>query len=74
MLRARDWLARLAFTFFIIAALFLWQAHQARAVKPTPRAWIILYLLGAAISVALGIAGIRARHRPPESDGSDRDA
>jgi hypothetical protein len=61
---ARDrWLSRLSFSFVIIAAFLMWQAfHVAPDVEGA--GWRrALYLLSAAMAMALGVAGIRARHR-----------
>ena len=53
------WLARLAFSFLIVAAVLAWSGRQAahRGDSPT------LYYLGAAVFGAAGIIGIRERHR-----------
>ncbi|HEX3355927.1 MAG TPA: hypothetical protein VHS31_03005 [Tepidisphaeraceae bacterium] len=59
------WLARFSFSFFIFAAVLLWEAYNAiqgrRGFVPTWR--IYLYGIAAAMSFALGVLGVRARHR-----------
>jgi hypothetical protein len=58
------WLARLAMSFFIIAAVLAWEAYQALQHAGPP--WrIAVYLVAAAASIALGVAGIREKHRLP---------
>ncbi len=56
----RPWLARLSFSFFIIAAVLAWEAHRARN---GPEWRPILYLLAGLLAVLLGLAGVRERHR-----------
>lgn len=59
----RRWLARLTFSFFILAAVFAWEAYRAR----DGHEWRpILYLLAAMLCVLLGLAGVRERHRNPD--------
>jgi hypothetical protein len=56
------WLARLAMSFFIIAAVLVWEAYLGfqRGLSE----WrIIVNLVAAAGATSLGIAGIRVRHR-----------
>jgi hypothetical protein len=64
-MRIQPWLARLSFTFFIIAVLLVWQARFAiTGSGPRFEGWrYAVYLLVAAASFALGILGVRARHR-----------
>jgi hypothetical protein len=59
------WLARLSFSFFIVAAVLLWEAWQcATGRRPgTPQWRMTLYLIAAMLAMALGAMGIRARHR-----------
>jgi hypothetical protein len=61
----QKWLARLAFSFFIVGAALAWEGYRAlngRGV-PTDRTRAALMLSGAAMCAVLGGAGIRARHR-----------
>ena len=55
----RKWLARLAFSFLILAAVLAWSGRQAgrRGDSPT------VYYAAAAALGAAGIIGIRERHR-----------
>ncbi len=62
----RRWLARLAFSFFIIAAVLAWEAHRARN---GPEWRPILYLVAGLLAVLIGLAGVRERHRKAD----DRD-
>ena len=59
------WLARFSFSFFIVAAVLLWEAYNAiqgnRGFVPSWR--IGLYCVAAAMSFSLGVVGVRARHR-----------
>ncbi len=59
----RRWLARLSFSFFLIACVLAWEAHKTTAT----RQWRTMYTLGAAACVAMGVLGVRERHRqdPP---------
>jgi len=58
------WLARLAMSFFIIAAVLAWSAYQA--LQHHAEMWrVIVDLFGAAASISLGVAGVRARHADP---------
>jgi hypothetical protein len=62
-LDSKAWLARLAFSFLIIAAVLVWQAYQLRRTALPSEQWRVwLYLVAAGLSAALGAAGIRARH------------
>jgi hypothetical protein len=59
------WLARLSFSFIIVALVLLWQAQRlwresGRSISGT----VLLCLVGAVAAGTLGAAGIRARHRP----------
>ena len=64
---AERWLSRLSFSFLIIAAWLIWTAfHQANGL-PGATGWrSVVYLCGAGASVALGLMGIRVRHRHGE--------
>jgi len=56
------WLARLAMSFFIIAAVLIWQAYKGMQVGMEN--WrITIDLIAAAAAISMGVAGIRARHR-----------
>jgi hypothetical protein len=56
------WLARLAMSFFILAAVLAWYAYQA--LQHQAELWrVAVDLFGAAAAVAMGVAGTRARHK-----------
>ena len=55
------WLARLAMSFFIIAAVLAWSAYQALQHNAPP--WqAALDLFGAAAAIAMGAVGTRIKH------------
>ncbi len=57
-------LARLAFSFFVIAAVLVYEGYRAsRAAPQVSRGQLALYAVAAALSLILGFAGLRARHR-----------
>jgi hypothetical protein len=56
----RRWLARLSYSFIIIAAVLLWQASKLPVAEHGRQN---LYYLGALICIVLGAIGVRARHR-----------
>ena len=62
----RRWLARLSFSFIIIACVLAYEAyktmHAQESAAAGPRA--MLLAAGAAVAFALGVAGVRERHRP----------
>jgi hypothetical protein len=64
----RPWLARLTFSFLIIAAFLFWTGYKAMAGRLGPiETWkIALYFLAGGMSLALFIAGLRARHGPED--------
>ena len=64
----QKWLARLAFSFFIVGAALAWEGYRSlhgRGGAPVDRTRAAFMLAGAAMCAALGGAGIRARHRRP---------
>jgi hypothetical protein len=64
------WLARLSFTFFVIAVLLFWQIYKALSDGSTTvtQGRLSLYILGCACAITLGAIGVRARHRPGGDD------
>jgi hypothetical protein len=60
------WLARLSYSFFILAGLLIWQSLQALQGKMghISNGRIALFWCGALASFGLGVAGILERHRP----------
>jgi hypothetical protein len=59
------WLARLAMSFFIIAAVLAWSAYQSLQ-HGAPMWQSALDLFGAAAAIAMGAAGTRAKHGGPK--------
>lgn len=61
----RPWLARLSFSFFIIAIVLVWEAYQSISGQGAylPEWKIILYFAVAIVLFILGALGVRERHR-----------
>jgi hypothetical protein len=60
----QSWLGRLTFTFFAIAGLLIYDGYRlSRAGPEAPRGVLALYAVAAALSLMMGLAGLRARHR-----------
>lgn len=58
----RTWLARLAFSFIVLAAALAWTAY--RTSQERPGAWTIVAMYcAAALLLGIGLAGMRERHR-----------
>ena len=55
------WLARLSWSFCIIAVWLLYEAHLLN-LRGGPAWQISLLVVGAAIALGMGAAGVRARH------------
>jgi hypothetical protein len=62
----RAWLARFSFSFVLVGAVLAWEGYQSVTGNrgPVPQSRIVLYFAGALICWALGLAGVRERHRP----------
>ena len=60
----RRWLARLAFSFFVVAAVLAWEGYRASKYGGGSQGRAVVFLLAAALAVLLGLAGVRERHRP----------
>jgi len=58
----RRWFARLAFSFIVLGAVAAYEGNRARERGESTRATLLF--AGAAVGVAAGLAGVRARHRP----------
>jgi hypothetical protein len=58
----RRWLARLTFSFIILAAWLVWEGRKAheRGANATG------YYIGAALLAGAAMAGMRERHRPDQ--------
>ncbi|MGH7213665.1 MAG: hypothetical protein ACREIT_02725 [Tepidisphaeraceae bacterium] len=61
----RRWLARLSFSFFIVAAWLAWEGYRSLSRQAAGRGQLfgVLCLVGALAFVALAVAGVRERHR-----------
>lgn len=62
----RKWLARLGFSFLILAAVLAWEAYQAQTGRRGPDVppWrIAAFYLVAAVLFGAGLRGVRERHR-----------
>ena len=58
------WLARLSFSFFILAFVLLWRDYQFTQNDPPASALMcVVYLLAAIACLVLGLVGTRIRHR-----------
>jgi hypothetical protein len=58
------WLARLAYSFLILAGLLFWEGYKQLTRTASPQTWrIALYFVAAGISVGLAVRGIQERHR-----------
>jgi hypothetical protein len=55
------WLARLSYSFIIVAAVLLWQGSKLAPSQGMKRT---LCYGGALVCIVLGAMGVRARHRP----------
>jgi cytochrome c oxidase assembly factor CtaG len=62
---AERWLARLSFSFFIIAAVLFWEMYKISQGErgPVPTWRIGVYVVGCLLAIVLGALGVRARHR-----------
>jgi hypothetical protein len=58
----RQWLARLSFSLFVIAAVLAWEAYKATGRADRGRA--SMCTVGAVVAVGMGLLGVRERHRP----------
>ena len=59
----QKWLAKISFSFFIVAAVLAWEGYKSITNPPEPaRSGSLLYFIGAGALAALGAAGVRARH------------
>jgi hypothetical protein len=58
----RRWLARLSFSFLILAAVLAWEGYKSSKV-PDGTKTSTLYFVAAAACFALFLTGVRERHR-----------
>ncbi len=61
----RKWLARLSFSFMIVAAVLAYEGyHTHHGNRPAHPNWAAYaFIAGAALSFGLGLRGVRERHR-----------
>ena len=58
------WLARLAFSFLVLAALLAWTGYKELTTRTAPnKVRVGLYFVGAGMSLGLAARGFRERHR-----------
>jgi hypothetical protein len=58
------WLARLAFSFLILAGLLAWTGYKELTTRAQPdKVRVGLYFVAAGMSVGLAARGFRERHR-----------
>ena len=64
------WLARFSFSLFILGGWLLWESTKAVEGKlgRVSSGQIVLFLVGALVSIMLGVVGVRERHRPRDDD------
>jgi hypothetical protein len=63
----RSLLPRFAFTFVIVGVWLLYEAFHAQQ-PPLPQWQSILLVVGGALSLGMGLQGIRQRHRDIRKD------
>lgn len=63
----RKWMARLSFSFFILALVFVWEGRRADQQNLSSRR--NAYAAAAVACFALGLVGVRERHRD-DDDGT----
>jgi hypothetical protein len=66
----RRWLARLPFTFLILAGWLAYEGYRASTgfYGPVGSLRVATYFLAAIFALSLSMMGFRERHRPRESD------
>ena len=60
----RRWLARLSFSFLIIAAFLAYSGYKGAHDHSLSQGRVVLDYLCAMLAFVLFLAGVRARHRP----------
>jgi hypothetical protein len=67
---ARRWLARLAYSFVILAIFLMWEGAKALGRHGQPRnvPRVIGCFIGAGVLMALAGKGMRERHRPDDQE------
>ena len=66
----RPWLARLSFSFFIVAAWLAWECYKGATgqLGNVSQGRLILFMVAAVLSFVMGVVGVRERHRPMDDD------
>jgi len=59
----RYWLARLSFSFLVVAFAMGWTAYRMGQQEPHRTTTIGIYYAAAIVCASLGLAGVRERHR-----------
>ena len=59
----RQWLARLSFSFLVVAAVLAWETYHGLQTGALGVGRAALYLVAAGMAIGLGFMGIRERHR-----------
>jgi hypothetical protein len=60
----KRWLARLAFSFLILAGLLAWTGYKELTTRARPdKVRVGLYFVAAGMSVGLAVRGFKERHR-----------
>ena len=69
----RRWMARLAYSFFVLTLVFAWEGYRTQRGDRGPDQHVKMYAFYAAAAVCFGLAlrGLRERHRLDEQEPSD---
>lgn len=69
----RKWLARLSFSFLVLAAVFAWEGSRTqRGDRGAGQPWQTYALFAAAaICFGLGLRGIQERHQQADDDAGE---
>lgn len=59
----RRWLARLSFSFIILAAVLTWEGYKIATRDSARSQRSLYYFVAAGACAAIGLAGVRQRHR-----------
>jgi len=68
----RRWLARLSFSFLIVAVCLGYTAYRGEQSNALSHGRVMLYLFAAALAFSLFLMGTREKHRPRDGDSEDR--
>lgn len=65
----RKWLARFGASFVIIGVVLMYETYQALSGRLVVAPWqTVMYAAGSACALALGMLGVRERHRRDDGD------